>query len=139
MMPVEIQCGGRLKTIQMGTLENGKVCLKFGYDKPLIARIKAAFENRKWENELKMWSFPITQRNTFQFKRLRGENMHQRYDDFIKTNPEAHPKRDAQWFAENKPGLAWMAHQGDMLSYFLNVKQILMACEMGTGKTLGLS
>ena len=108
------------------TKEGDRLFIGFGYNKTLLEEIKQ-FAGRQWHgnddaNPRKLWSIPITQRNVFQLSYLMGENPYKRYDE---TLIDINPNRDIL-----------RAHQREMVSHVFSRRHCILACEMGTGKTL---
>lgn len=95
------------------------------YNKILIDEFKS-MEGSRWhgydEEPLKMWSVPKTARNLFQISFLKGENPYKKFrnPDSVNHTSERH----------------LYAHQQAMIDFVLSRHFALLACEMGTGKTL---
>lgn len=111
---------GRYKFPVHVTEVDGRVELKFSYNKALIKEIKN-MEKYKWHPDRKIWSVPLTFRNQFTMAFLRGENPYARWD------------ADYDFPVSDRP---FYAHQREMFNRMRGAKWVEIAGEMGTGKTL---
>lgn len=107
------------------TTKGDRWYFKFGYNKELISRIKS-FDGIKWHGfddpPVKVWSCKINRRNKFTLAYYCGEPVYAKYDQpLINIGPLSRPVK---------------AHQVEMISHGLTMKQCILAAEMGTGKTL---
>lgn len=97
-----------------------KYILRFKYHPGLVDYVKS-MKSARWDPENKAWSVPICERNDFQLAVIKGDNPYSQYDipliDFTPTRK-------------------LYAHQREMVSHILTRRYCLLACEMGTGKTL---
>ena len=100
--------------------------ISFGYNEKILGEIKA-MQGARWHgydevNPKKIWTINNSARNRFQLAYLGGAPVYARYDKpltIIKcSRPEA------------------MEHQHEMSSHMIERQQCIIACEMGTGKTL---
>jgi len=115
------------------TVRGSRISVKFPYDKFLLDAVKTSFEGRTWDMEKKEWSFPITQRNLFQFELLQGK-----YGPEPKTNWPVNieiQKEDIDAVIEGR-GITLYQHQYEIISHILLKRQFLVAADMGLGKTL---
>jgi len=92
---------------------------KFGYNKILIAEIKA-MQGARWDPARKCWTIAKSQRNQFALDYLAGNNPFKRYDLQL----------------SGEPTRSLMDHQYDMYRHAITRQHSVLACEMGTGKTL---
>lgn len=108
------------------TVENDqqRINLKFKYSEVLIDEIRS-MAGAKWNPTLKSWSFLDTGRNNFQLDFLLGKNPYQRYDQPLITDWS--PNRECLY-----------NHQSHMARHVLTYHDVILAAEMGTGKTLSL-
>ena len=101
-----------------------RIFLRFGYNKTLLAEIKN-FEGAKWHGyddpPLKQWSIADSLRNQFQLKFLMGDNPYAWYDKPIREIKTLRPL---------------YKHQYEMAAFGVTRHYCVLACEMGTGKTL---
>jgi len=107
--------------------EGNNIFFKFGYNRKLMNHIKA-LTGAKWHgyDELKprkLWSVKDCSHNRFQLRFMAGENPYSRYDAPM---PE---------IVEKEGRLPMYEHQKEMLQHTLRGKQVIFACEMGTGKS----
>ncbi len=104
----------------------GRLELHFKYNAKLLEEVRS-MEGAKWhgydeKNPRKIWSVKNSRRNRFQIKFLAGGNPYEAYDKPLQVIT---PSRNSLY-----------AHQIEMASHMVTRKQCLIACEMGTGKTL---
>jgi len=105
--------------------KGNRIELQFPYNQKLLAEVKA-MQGAKWHgfdesNPRKAWSIPKTQRNMFQLNYLMGKNPYQSYDkDLLPVEVD----RDLY------------EHQVEMVQHVMTRKNCILACDMGTGKTL---
>lgn len=116
---------GRFKYPATLTFEEGRIYVRFKYNKTLLEEIKS-MQGRKWHgyddvNPRKVWSIVDNSRNRFQLAYLQGKNPYAKYDVEI---PEIDFERPVY------------THQKVMTGLGLAVHYCLWAAEMGTGKTL---
>ena len=109
--------------------ETGRVIeVRFGFNRAAINLIKT-FKGARWHPDKKIWTISKCQRNMFQLKHLA-------YDPKI-HEPEESPyhwyDQDLERVTSRRP---LYDHQIDMLSHVMTYKRVLLAAEMGTGKTL---
>lgn len=117
--PIKLRAGDYMVPATL-ILDEHFYFLKFGYNKKLLAEVKA-MAGAKWHPDQKLWSFDRSQRNDFQLAYLRGENPYAPYDLEIKHYEYNRPLRE---------------HQVEMADFTMARKKCILAAEMGTGKTL---
>lgn len=104
--------------------EKDRIFLKFGFNRTLLEEVKA-MEGPKWhgydEKPRKLWSIKKSQRNLFQLAYLRGENPYAHYDAPLVDYKSLRPLYD---------------HQVEMIRHCLTRHAVVLAAEMGTGKSL---
>lgn len=104
--------------------DEGRIIVKFIYNKLLIAEIKT-MEGAKyhgWDDSTKKyWSISDSQRNAFQLAYLKGQNPYARYE----TTPLEHDFERPLY-----------AHQAEFTNFMLSNRQCIIAGEMGVGKSL---
>lgn len=94
--------------------------IKFKFNRTLISEIKS-MDGARWNPDFKIWSFKNNQRNRVALDFLMGEEPFERYD------------KDLISFETVRP---LYKHQKEMVSHCLTRHYCIIACEMGTGKTL---
>lgn len=116
--------GSYKKPVTLYYTPGGRIYVKFPYNKQLLAEIKS-FEGAKWhgydDKPIKMWSIAGTERNMFQLLFLEGRNPYEPYD-----MPPAKVESTRNLYK----------HQLELIGFGLTRPSLIMACEMGTGKTL---
>ena len=121
--PVKFRVGRRLVS---GKIEykNNRAYLYFPFNKKLLAEVKS-FAGRKYHGydpePKKIWSIPLTKRNTFQLDYLLGGNPYATYDKSLIEHEIIYPE---------------YTHQTDLVNQALTTHYCIWAAEMGTGKTL---
>lgn len=107
------------------TLEelNGRIYVDFGFDDFLKEEIKASMKERKFDWDTKRWHFPKTRRNMFRLSLLLGKNPYAVYDQ---------PLIEHQPLRKN----ILRPHQLLLFNIVKTYKEVILAAEMGTGKTL---
>jgi hypothetical protein len=109
-----------IKLIYTGT----RIFVQFPYNPGLKDEIKETFD-AKWhgydEKPVKLWSIEDSARSAFQIAYLEGKNPYARFDNPWPVLDFERPLYD---------------HQCDMTRFVLGVHYCILACEMGTGKTL---
>ena len=104
---------------------HGDLWLSFGYNAAVIGEIKT-MEGAKWhgfdDTPIRQWSIKNSLRNHFRLAFLMGKNPYESYDHPVKVpidfcRPLYH-------------------HQKLMVAHCLSNHYVILACEMGTGKTL---
>ena len=120
----KLKAGG-LKVPAKIIQENNRLFFHFPYNADLIAEIKS-MEGRKWhghdEHEpKKVWSIPITERNTFRLSYMLGNDPYKVYDLPLVSFKTERPLRDYQY---------------EMTGHMLTRHYCIVAGEMGLGKTL---
>ena len=107
------------------TLEelNGRIYLGFGYDNYLKDEIKAQMNGTKFDWDSKRWHFPKVRRNMFRLALLLGKNPYQQYDQEIRH------------FETLRKGIL-RPHQQHLFDIVKTYREVVLAAEMGTGKTL---
>lgn len=117
---VKLRAGKYLVPVSM-TLKDETIILRFPYNKDLLEEVKC-FDGATWHPETKIWTINNTPRNIFQLRYLSGENPYARYDKPL---------------VEIKDWLRKLyEHQQEMVSFGLTRHYCILACEMGTGKSL---
>lgn len=121
-MPVQIPLNtkGRKLTALMEE-KNGRIYVEFPYDVWLKDEFKLTMGAR-FEPETKRWHFEKNRHNMFRLRHLAGLKPYAQYDV---PQGEFQPKRK-----QLRP------HQVDMFQYVMTYKEVILAAEMGTGKTL---
>lgn len=134
-MNTRLKAGGYWVNTEI-TEEGNRLFFKFGFNRPLMAEIKAMegarFHGFDPVNPRKLWSIPITAHNDFQLRFLKGENVYATWDaPLIDLGvPETrynHSKREH---------LRICRHQRVMASHIYQRHYCIIAGEMGTGKSL---
>lgn len=105
--------------------EGKRIFVKFGFNRTLISEVKT-MEGARWHgfeepNPRKIWSIANSQRNHFQLEYLQELNPYAPYDVPLLEVSSDRPLYD---------------HQLEMKAYGLTYHYVVLACEMGTGKTL---
>ena len=123
----KLRAGKFLKPVEMW-MEGDHIFFKFGFNRALMSWIKA-LEGAKWWgydelNPRKLWSVKNSQHNQFQLRYLAMENPYSRYQ-------VAYP--DIQ--LDENGRLPCFEHQVMMVKHAMRGKQVIFACEMGTGKS----
>ncbi len=105
-----------------------RITVRFGYNKFLIGEIKNMEGRRyhgigKWATTppRKEWSIANTPRNQFQLAYLQGLNPYEHWDSDLVKHKYVRPLRE---------------HQIEFSDFMLTRRQVLLAAEMGSGKTL---
>lgn len=115
--------GGYLVPVTM-TEVGKRIELVYPFNKTLTAEIKM-MDGAKWhgfdEKPRKIWSITNTLRNKFQIDYLSGKNVYERYDSSL---------------LELTPNRSLYKHQLEMYRHSLTRRRSILACEMGTGKSL---
>lgn len=120
-MIVKLRAGRYM--VPVDVVDNGKtLTLKFSYNKILLTEVKD-MDGARWNPELKCWTINNTQRNQFQLDYLQGKPVYDRYDSPL------HPET----LIFTRP---LYEHQKEMVAHGLTRHCCMLACEMGTGKTL---
>ncbi len=138
---LRVRSGKFITKVVTATIEDdGRLYLKFGYNKALLTEIKC-FDGRQWHGPIKgqephagyppkyvsqylgqkVWSIPTSSRNLFQLSYLKGENPYARYDAPLLDYKTDRPFKDYQY---------------DMASHFWTRRQAILAGDPGIGKTL---
>lgn len=131
---LKMQVGEYLYPVKVDE-RGSRLYLSFPYNKKIMSEIKA-MRGAKWhgfdeENPRKIWSIENCGRNWFQLDFLCGKNPYERYD---KVAPTLLPR--TRFNLEKNCELPVGTHQLDMLSNMLTYRQMIIAAEMGTGKSL---
>jgi SNF2 family DNA or RNA helicase len=105
--------------------DDDKLILSFPYNPGLIKEVKTAFNGARWNPAIKKWSIHADEHNWFQIRFLSGLNPYAPYDSPL---PKFEPIRDY--------GVIPYDHQLEMAAHEYHRHYCLIACEMGTGKTL---
>ena len=118
--------------------EPNKIIFKFRYNKTLIQLVKTRF-NAKWNPGLKLWHTNLNERALFQIDFLTGNNPYVPWD-----TPVDYTDTIRDWVENTfKPRLSPealaifrdLSYQNEMINLSLSSKQVMLAAEMGLGKT----
>jgi len=117
--------GGKFKVPVTLEVTDSRITFQFPFNRPLMAEIKM-MKGHKWhgydDNPRKVWSVANCYRNWFQIKYLSGMNPYEKYEQpLIEISDIKRPL---------------FANQIEMIKHALTRKQVILACEMGLGKTL---
>lgn len=137
MADVKLRAGKIMFPAKIYTVGEGKNFeASFGYNQALLTEIKN-MEGAKWhgydeQNPRKVWTFLNNRRNRFQLNYLMGNNPYARWDVDIENIELEHPYR------KNVRGqtVNFYAHQSMMIKHILYHRWVIIAAEMGLGKTL---
>ena len=129
--------------------EQDKIKLHFRYNPKLLDIVKTSFEGRKWLGPIpgkrdkgpKLWEIPVTQRNDFVIKHLEArtskDGPYAKYDFAVEQNNiDSITKRINKHVEQYHPGIILYKHQIEMIAHALMTNHFILACQMGTGKTL---
>jgi hypothetical protein len=103
-----------------------RIYFQFKYFQPLVNELKA-MEGAKYDHTPgigRSWSIPITERNEYALAFLEGKDPRQPY---LSKSP---------YFEFNDDDLELFTHQRKIAEFILAFKRVLIAGEMGIGKTL---
>jgi hypothetical protein len=100
--------------------DGDKIRFKFGFNRSLINEIKC-MQGARWSPEKKQWSVNASRRNLFQLEYLCGKNPYKWFDRPLGDFPFSRPLYE---------------HQKHLASHALTYHYVIMAAEMGTGKSL---
>lgn len=116
--------GTKVRIRGMLHYEDGRIFFKhFPFSRALNAEIKL-MQGWKWAPKIKLWSVEDCERNEFRIAAMNKENPYAPFDA---------PLEDIDRSLINYP---LYDHQWEMLLHTLNRKTSILACEMGTGKSL---
>lgn len=125
MATIKLKAGKYLVPVIINN-DGDKLWLNFRYNEHLLNEVKA-MEGARWhgydEPPIKQWSIANSPRNLFQLRYLAGENPYAKYD--LPLIP-----------VESERPL--YTHQKEMIAFGLTRRYCILACEMGTGKTLAI-
>ncbi|RLA42867.1 MAG: hypothetical protein DRR06_13485 [Gammaproteobacteria bacterium] len=130
--------------------DHDKIKLHFRFNRPLLDIVKTSFEGRRWLGPIpgqrttgpKLWEIPVTQRNDFVLQHLQarhgGESPYSKYDhatdeSYLKPTMK---RVEEYFFSRYGDTEELYKHQVEMVAHALLTNDCLLACEMGTGKTL---
>jgi hypothetical protein len=119
VVDVKLRAGGYMYPARL-TYFGDKIIVKFGFNRNLIAEIKQ-MQGAKWNPGDKCWTISNTLRNSFQLDFLKGGNPYAPYDSPLVAVDTKRPLYD---------------HQRVMVQHGLTRRYGILACEMGTGKSL---
>lgn len=102
---------------------DGRIWLELPFDDFLRLEIKEGMNGAKFDWDTKRWHFPKSRRNMFRLKNLLGLNPYAQYD--VKLG-------DFQPLRKN----ILRPHQLFLFNVVKTYKEVILAAEMGTGKTL---
>jgi hypothetical protein len=115
---------GKYKVPVKKALHGGYIYFSFGFNEKIRMEIKS-MKGQHWcgfdKVPMKLWRVDLCERNYFQLAYLAGENPYAIYDKKL-------PKMVS--------GRPLMSHQFEMLAHAWTRYCSILACEMGTGKTL---
>lgn len=150
-MPIKetkFRVGRRMLPVKL-EYRDDKIRLHFRYNPKLLQIVKTSFEGRKWlgpipgtrESGPKLWEIPITQRNDFVLEHLQArtssESPYYKYDQaLVQSNIDAKIKLVDAFMIERFGENFLYKHQEEMISHALLTNDFILACQMGTGKTL---
>jgi hypothetical protein len=120
----KLLAGKYLKPVQF-CYKGNRIYLKFGFNKALLEEVRN-MKGRKWhgfddEKPMKLWSIPICSRNDFVLQYLMNKNPYARYDASLVDYETQRPLRE---------------YQLEMVRSVITRRMSILACEMGTGKSL---
>lgn len=122
-MNVKLRAGQYMIPVRLEK-KDGRIFFHFRYNRQLIDSIKL-FEGRKYHGfdpvPRKVWSVPETEGNLFRLDFLLGKNPYAPFDSPL---------------IDYKSKRNLYEHQKVMVAHCLTRKRAILACEMGTGKTL---
>jgi SNF2 family DNA or RNA helicase len=101
----------------------GRRTIAFRYNPKLLAEIKA-MEEAKWHPETKTWTVKLSERNIIAFDYLIGKNPFSIYDTPLREDVTT--------------SRTLFSHQLYIKKFTLTYKRVIIAAEMGTGKTLSV-
>lgn len=106
------------------TYEGDRIAVQFGFNRTLIAEVKA-MEGARWHGfetpKRKIWTIKDSPRNAFQLAYLQGKNPYAHYDKDILENSYERPLYE---------------HQGEIADFMLTRHYCVIAADCGVGKTL---
>jgi hypothetical protein len=125
--------GNRKVPVRVEQISKSRLELNFAYDKGILANVKM-MKGAKWHgfdkpNPKKTWTIEDCARNRFQMEFLQGLNPYRRYDE----GHEAIAKRIMETKSRDL-----RHHQIEMSAAMLKYHYVIIAGEMGTGKTLAM-
>lgn len=121
MPTVSLRAGDyMIKNCSLDGLDDGTIRVKFPFNKKLIEEVKS-FEGSRWNPEKKHWTIKNSQRNQFQLTYLTGGDPYAWYDQPLKEYNTDRPARN---------------HQIRMVRHTITYRRLILAAEMGTGKSL---
>lgn len=123
MLETRLIAGQKAVKVQM-TQTDDEIHFKFGFHNLLKDEIKS-MEGAHFDWPTKTWRVSNSQRNQFQLEYLQGKNPYAWYDRPLITTWK--PRRECL-----------MSHQREMTMHVLTYHFMILAAEMGTGKTLAL-
>lgn len=113
---VKFEIGGIRLPVTLIYADDGRIYLKFQYNKSLIAEVKT-MEGRTWHPApKKAWSIPDTPRNRFHMEFLMGGNPYEHWESPLKNFTYERPLRD---------------HQKEFADFMLTRHYCVLAGEMG--------
>lgn len=117
------------------SIRDGAFHFAFKYNKALLYLVKTCFERRRYNPDNKSWHAPITERNLFQIDSLTGHNPYEPWalevDLSDKIEHFIHERNRRLGM-----DLKLFPHQLDMMNFALSSQRVILAAEMGLGKTL---
>jgi len=101
--------------------KSGSYKVRFPFNRLLVNEI-GTFEGATWNPGGKYWTIADSFRNSFRLKYLAGGNPYEHFDKPLESLKSYRPT---------------YTHQKEFTSFIHTRRQCILACEMGTGKTLG--
>lgn len=98
--------------------------IQFPFNRSLIDDIKESTEKRQWDGDRKQWVLKKSLRNERYLAFLQGINIYERYDTELRLS-SSDPLITDMW-----------THQKKMYAHMAQRRQVIVAGEMRTGKTL---
>lgn len=120
-MIFKIQSEGFIHPITVSvTINDSLISITSPYNPQLVHELRA-MQGSKWNKEARCWQMPLTDRNTYAIEYLTGKRSH--YYNPLTTFPLI-------------TTLPLYPHQEEAVQFILNKRRILLAYQMGLGKTM---
>lgn len=103
--------------------EGERLVLSFPYAPSLLAEVKA-MEGARWHPDRRCWSVKKSSRNDFALQFLAGEEVFARWEQPL-----------VEWWGSSRP---LYDHQIEMARFIVTKRRVIIAAEMGVGKTLAV-
>lgn len=117
---IKIISGKYYKNMRLKSIDSDTIELQFQYDPYIISEVKQ-LESARWNPDKKVWTIRKSQHNAFVLQYLSGQNPYYQWE---------------QPLIEYNSNRKLYSHQLDMVRRGITYKQELLACDMGTGKSL---